>query len=671
MDVILAGLSNCLNPVVILTLFASVLLGIVIGALPGFGAATGLVILLPFTYHVAPNIALVALVGVYMGAEYGGSISSILLNTPGTGGAVVTCFDGHPLAQQGKAREALLISNIASCFGGLMGGLVMLLFLPLLAKFAFLFGGGEIFLLAVLGLTLVGSLTKGSTLKGIASVAFGILLAMVGTDAVSGVARFYFGQKFLISELPMIPVMLGLFSVPYLLKNATEKQEQGQQIQFGAVTLKNNLVLFRNIAVLLMGKMKTLLLRSSLIGTIVGIIPGVGGAVATFLSYTVAKGVSKEPEQFGKGAYEGVAAPEATNNGIVGGSLIPVLSLGIPGSPAAAVFMSAIFMQGMIPGPKFMSEQAPLVYTIVIAVLLAALAQLFYGAFTIGFLSNILKIPVHYLVPSTIVICCIGAYAVRGLNFDICLFMIFGFLGFFFMKLDFNLAAIILGFILGSTLEISLIEAITISSAKAGLLQYFLARPISIAIFGILVLYVGYNAIKAWRQKQTAEKKAMNRIAGWHGMRLYDLLLGLGGLGGCGFLYVQEVLHFPKLSALFPSLALLVITICCVLLLGKSISNRAYTEQDRNPFTGVDCERFLVIAAFMILYVFAAVQIGFFVASFVFTCLCTLYLHRKAAKTISGKQKGFHFAYAVLFNLSVYLIFVVAFALDLPAKILF
>lgn len=209
-----------------------------------------------------------------------------------------------------------------------------------------------------------------------------------------------------------------------------------------------------------------LLLRSSLVGTLVGIIPGVGGSVATFLSYTMAKNASKEPEKFGKGSYEGVAAPESTNNGIVGGSLIPVLSLGIPGSPAAAVFMSAIFMQGLIPGPKFMTAQGPLVYTVVIAVILAAIVQLFYGAFTIGFLANILKVPTHYLVPSVLIICAIGAYAVRGLEFDIGLFIIFGFVGFVLMKLGFLLAGVILGFILGSIIEVNLLEAIAISSAK-------------------------------------------------------------------------------------------------------------------------------------------------------------------------------------------------------------
>lgn len=669
---ILQGIQNCLDPIVLLTLFATTLLGIIIGALPGFGAATGLVIILPFTYSVDPSIALVALVGVYMGAEYGGSISSILINTPGTGGAVVTCFDGHPLAQQGKAREALLVSNIASFTGGIIGGLMMLLFLPLLAEIAFMFGGGEIFLLGVLGLTLVGSLSSGSILKGIASVAIGLLLAMVGTDAISGVARFYFGQRFLVSELPMIPVMLGLFSVPYLLSSAVEKAKNSKQIEFGNVTIKDNLRIFKDTFKLLYGKMKVLLLRSSLIGTLVGIIPGVGGSVATFLSYTMAKNSSKEPDKFGKGSYEGLAAPESTNNGIVGGSLIPVLSLGIPGSPAAAVFMSAIFMQGLIPGPKFMDAQGPLVYTVVIAVLLAATAQLFYGAFGIGFLSNILKISTHYLVPSVLIICAIGAYAVRGLGFDIGLFIIFGFIGFILMKCGFLLAGVILGFILGSIIEVNLLEAIAISSAKNGLLAYFLARPLCIGIFIVLVLFVIYtvrNMQKERKRKLCSDE--IIRIEGWKGMRLYDLIAGIAGLAGCAFLYFSEVVSFPGLVGLFPSLSLLIIAVCCILLIARSVKNNVYTQKDLAPFGAVERNKFIAFSLLVIGYILGVLYVGFFASSFVFALAGTVYLHHKTGVEWTKKQKISHVVYAVVFTLAVYVVFDMVFALALPAKILF
>ena len=672
MDIILQGLQNCLDPLVLLTLFATVLLGIIIGALPGFGAATGLVIILPFTYSVEPSLALVALVGIYMGAEYGGSISSILINTPGTGGAVVTCFDGHPLAKQGKAREALLVSNVASFAGGVFGGLMMLIFLPLLAKFTFLFGGGEIFLLGVLGLTLVGSLSSGSILKGFMSVGLGLLLAMVGTDSISGVARFYFGQRFLVSELPMIPVLLGLFSVPYLLSSAIEKNKETQRIEFGNVSLKNNLSLFKNTFQLLFWKMKVLLLRSSLVGTLVGIIPGVGGSVATFLSYTMAKNASKEPEKFGKGSYEGVAAPESTNNGIVGGSLIPVLSLGIPGSPAAAVFMSAIFMQGLIPGPKFMTAQGPLVYTVVIAVILAAIVQLFYGAFTIGFLANILKVPTHYLVPSVLIICAIGAYAVRGLEFDIGLFIIFGFVGFVLMKLGFLLAGVILGFILGSIIEVNLLEAIAISSAKNGLLAYFLARPLSIAIFVVLILFVIYTARNMRKEhKRNVCSNEYIQIDGWRGMRLYDMVFGITALITCAFLYVKEILRFPGLVGLFPIIALLIIALCAVMLIVRSIRNNVYTKKDLAPFGAVEVNKFVVFSAMIIAYIVGVLYIGFFVSSFVFALVGTVYLHHKTNIEWTKKQKISHVVYAVIFTLAVYGVFDVIFALSLPAKLLF
>ena len=592
LDMVLQGVLGVLQPINILTLILTVSLGIVIGALPGFGAATGLILVLPLTYSLDPGTAFVALCGVYVGAEYGGSISSILLNTPGTGGAVVTCFDGFPLAQRGKAREALFISNIASFSGGIVSGLVMLFCMPILGGAVLHFGAGEILVLAVIGLLLVGSISAGDPLKGVGSAALGVFMTCIGADAFMGNPRFDFDIPILIGGIPFIPVMLGVFSVPHLLRLALGRQDGTQAVSMRNMSMRENARIFLDVFRDMFARMKILLLRSGLFGVLIGIVPGVGGSVATMVAYSSARRASKQPEMFGKGAREGIAAPEASNNGLVGGSLIPVLALGIPGSPAAAIFMGAIFLHGMTPGPNFLVSQGNLVYLLIMAVFMAAVVQLLLGFLTIGSFANILKVPPYLLFPSLLVICCIGAYVVRGLEFDMWLFSGFGLAAFFLVRLGFNPGAFILGMILGGITEGSLLETLTLARAQGGLLAYFMGRTIALIIIGMVVIYFAWRLFSAWRTHEPrsaaeASARAETREVGpWSGLRGYDAAYSVLLLGICAWLYSMLNELAPS-TALFPRIVLTVLMLSMGALLAKTVFfGRLYANKTESPFSG-------------------------------------------------------------------------------------
>ena len=680
---IVGGFLGCLTPANFLAMLLSVPLGIIIGALPGFGAATGLIILLPLTYTFDPAVAFVSLTGVYLGAEYGGSISAILINTPGTGGAVVTCFDGHPMARKGKARDALLISNISSFSGGIVGGLVMLFFLPILAQFALKFGAAEIFLLAVIGLLLVGSISKGDTIKGIASAAFGVLVTCVGADAATGYARFDFDVILLIGGLPYIPLMLGTFSVPYLLNLALVRKKEQEILEMNAGSLTENMKDFAFYFRHLYGKAKMLMARSGLIGVLIGMIPGVGGAVATMVAYTTAKKFSKTPEEFGEGSIEGLAAPESSNNGLVGGSLIPVLALGIPGSPSAAIFMGAIFMHGMAPGPNFMAEQGPLVYILIISVLFCSIVQLLYGAFTVGYLANVLKIPIAKLVPAVIVVCSIGAYVVRGLTFDVYLFAGAGLLAYFFLRLRYNLTAFVLGMILGSITESAMIEALTISPAKGGLIPYVLTRPIALGMIILIALYYLYQLVRYLlsRKKQAAgltqnidpaeEKSADPQGSTWQGIRLYDVVASLVFIGVCAVLYSMTG-NFPGNSSLFPRFILIVLAACLALTCLKAVFwEKAYEGEVVSPFGNLPWGYFGATLALWVVYLVLLTYVGFFSASLVFVFAAVLFFgHIQAEGVIKARSLARDLFFSVAFIVAAYFIFKVAFKIQTPMNFL-
>ena len=676
LDMVLQGMLGVLQPINILTLILTVSLGIVIGALPGFGAATGLILVLPLTYNLDPGTAFVALCGVYVGAEYGGSISSILLNTPGTGGAVVTCFDGFPLAQQGKAREALFTSNIASFSGGIVSGLVMLFCMPILGGAVLHFGAGEILVLAVIGLLLVGSISAGDPLKGVGSAALGVFMTCIGADAFMGNPRFDFDIPILIGGIPFIPVMLGVFSVPHLLRLALGRQDGTQAVSMRNMSMRENARIFLDVFRDMFARMKILLLRSGLFGVLIGIVPGVGGSVATMVAYSSAKRASKHPEMFGKGAQEGVAAPEASNNGLVGGSLIPVLALGIPGSPAAAIFMGAIFLHGMTPGPNFLVSQGNLVYLLIMAVFMAAVVQLLLGFLTIGSFANILKVPPYLLFPSLLVICCIGAYVVRGLEFDMWLFSGFGLAAFFLVRLGFNPGAFILGMILGGITEGSLLETLTLARAQGGLLAYFMGRTIALIIIGMVVIYFAWRLFSAWRTHEPrsaaeASARAETREVGpWSGLRGYDAAYSVLLLGICAWLYSMLDELAPS-TALFPRIVLTVLMLSMGALLAKTVFfGRLYANKTESPFSGT---RWTALSGVLIvwgLYLWGVGVLGFYVSSFLMVLVLTVMLRAAAGEVGSPRSLLACLVFSVIYGIAAYIVFKIFFGIVTPTGLI-
>ena len=416
---------------------------------------------------------------------------------------MVTAFDGYPMARNGHARKALFLSNISSFCGGIMSGLSMLLFLPILAPLVIKFGALEILLLTMVGLFLVGTISAGDPYKGMVSAALGIFVTCIGIDSYIGNPRFDFGIDVLIGGIPFVPVMLGIFSLPSMLELALSRHHsspQGKNIMFEKNSFRDNVREFKKIFHLLFTRMKKLLVRSGLYGAIIGIVPGVGASVATMAAYSSAKQASAHPEKFGSGAEEGIAAAECANNALVGGAYIPVLALGIPGSPAAAILMAAIFMHGMTPGPNFLANEGGTVYMIIMALFVCAAVQLLLGLLSIGSLAHILRVPVYRLFPGVLVICAIGAYVVRGLQLDIQVFVGFGFLAYLLIRIGFNCGAFALGFILGPMVERSLLEAWSLASVK-GFLPYIMSRPMAQGMLACLLAYAVFHFCRARRKE--------------------------------------------------------------------------------------------------------------------------------------------------------------------------
>ncbi|MBR1918634.1 MAG: tripartite tricarboxylate transporter permease [Spirochaetales bacterium] len=495
MEFFLIAIRTAFSPVGILVNMIGVLAGIIFGALPGLNGVVGVALLLPLTYNMSPAMGLIILAGLYMGSSYGGSISAILLNCPGTGEAACTALNGNPLAKQGRAKEALFYSCVSSGFGGLFGVTVMMLFTPILAAAALRFGPAELFLVSLLGLAVVGSLMGKNIAKGFFAVAFGLILSIVGMDATSVNYRFTFSNYHLQAGISLIPLSVGCFAIAEMLTLAVRDVDSS----FATDKMDNiNLAeLFRRFA-----KRWRIIIKSSIIGTIIGILPGTGGAIASFIAYGEAMRTSKESSQFGNGAVDGIIAPECANNAAVGGSFVPLLSLGIPGSSTSAIIFGALTIHGMIPGPKLFSDNADAVYALMLGLFLSVIFMVIYGLSCTNFFTKFLKIKTKYIIPAVIVFAIFGAYSARGNEFDILLAIIFGAVGLLFKKNSIPVAPAVLGMILGSMTEQNLRQAMTIASAKQiNIILFTVARPISIVVIILIVLILWGNMKTNLREK--------------------------------------------------------------------------------------------------------------------------------------------------------------------------
>ncbi len=451
-------------------------IGLITGLLPGIGALNTLPLFLPITFAMKPDLAIIVLAVLYMSSVYGGSISAILLNTPGTASSAATCLDGYPMSQKGKGGTAIGISMMSSFLGGFVGLAGLIFFSPIVAGLALKFQPAEYFMLAFLGLTLISTSTKGSTIKSLIVGCLGFLASAIGMDILTGQLRFTFGSFYLQGGIPFIPLIIGLFAFSEVLF-LTEKKE-------GTIAEKGELTgsIFEGLKETF--KYWKTLIRASFIGLGIGVIPGEGAVVANFTAYLIEVRCSKNPESFGKGNPAGVVAPEASNNACVAGTLIPTLTLGIPGGGVAAIFMGGLMMHGLNPGMELFTTHRDILYTLFFGLIVANILIFAIGVGFAKYLARLTTIPITILVPCIIILGITTTYLYRNTSMDVVVTIITGFVGYLFRKKGFNLVPFLVGFILARIAERSFFQALLIAD---GSYSTFILRPISGTLF-LLIL---------------------------------------------------------------------------------------------------------------------------------------------------------------------------------------
>jgi putative tricarboxylic transport membrane protein len=486
-------LQNVLNAQNVLMAAAGTLIGIIFGALPGFTAAMGVAILLPLTFGMNPASGLILLGALFGGAMYGGSIAAILINTPGTPSAAATVLDGYPMAKKGLAGQALRESVFASFLGGIMGVTVLLFFAPPLAKISLLFGPPEYFLLAIFALTIIASLSEKALIKGFLAGVFGLMISTIGMDPLLGFPRFTFGLKDLVDGIELVPALIGLFSIPEVLEiikshreNVQESVVPGRKIKIGFPPLQH-IINFLPIY-----------LRSTIIGVIIGILPGAGGSIASFMAYNETRRVSKHPEKFGTGIPEGVAAAESANNAMSSGALIPMLTLGVPGDSVAAIMMGGLLIHGLQPGAELFTKNANIVFTFIIALYLANIMMLFCGIYLAPYFTIATRTPKHILAASVILLTVLGSYAIRGNIFDVYVMITFGIIGYLMRSFGFSVVPTVLGIILGTQAEKGLYGTLAISEGQ-NVVWFILQRPISLILILLTLISISIPVVRYWR----------------------------------------------------------------------------------------------------------------------------------------------------------------------------
>ena len=469
-----AGFLNALTPINLLMMAAGVSMGIIIGCMPGLSAAMGVALMLPLTFTMKAETGLIVLGAIYCGAIFGGSISAILIHTPGTPASAATAIEGYQMTLQGKAGKALFTACYASFWGGLLSCISLYFFAPLLGKLTLKFMSAEYFWLSIFGLTIIAGVAGKSLLKGLMSGALGLLISTIGMDPLYGYDRFTFGVDYLSDGINVTAALIGLFSMSQVFILAEKKITERAR----AAKVNDKMSLSREERKVI----RPTIVRSWLIGNIVGILPGAGASIACFLGYNTAKQFSKSKGLFGKGSIEGVAGSEAANNAVTGGSLIPTLTLGIPGESVTAVLMGGLIIQGLTPGPELFGKYAPMTYTFFAGFVLVQFFMLGIGLLGCrGFADAI-------LIPCVSVLCVIGSYAIHRNMVDVYIMLIFGVLGYLMRKLDLNTAAVVLALILGPIGEKNLLKALTISGGSIGILFQSVVSWVLIALCVVGIL---------------------------------------------------------------------------------------------------------------------------------------------------------------------------------------
>ena len=472
------GFQQVLTPEALLICLFGVSLGTFVGVLPGIGSLTTISLCLPLTFHLEPLLGMIMLAGIFYGAQYGSSIASILLNVPGSAPSAVTCLDGYQMTRQGRAGVALFVTTIASFIGGSFAIILMIFFAPVLADFAVSFSAADYFSIMLLALVAASMLAVGSPLKGLCMVVFGLILGLVGTDINSGQFRYTFGLPALADGISLVALAMGLFGVSEILTNLVSGTLP--QLENTRVTLRSMIP-----SRLDMKQFRMSCARGTLLGSFVGMMPGTGPTIAAFMAYALEKKVAKDPSRFGRGAIEGVTAPEAANNASVQAAFIPTMTLGIPGDAIMAVMIGGLLIHGITPGPQLITEHPELFWGVVASFWIGNIMLLVLNLPFIGVWVKILSIPYKLLFPAVLLLISIGVYSVNNSSFDVLLTFVFGILGFWFSRHGFPSAPLLLGFVLGPLLEENFRRALLLSQ---GNLATFAERPVSLTFLALTAL---------------------------------------------------------------------------------------------------------------------------------------------------------------------------------------
>ncbi len=465
-------------------------LGIVVGAIPGLTSDLGIILCIPLTYGMDPTMAILMLLAIYCGGTYGGSITAILINTPGTSANAATLFDGYPMAKKGQAYKALQMALFASTVGGLISAFALLFLAPQIAKITLLFGPAEYFALAVFGLSVIAGVSNKSILKGLMGACIGVFIATIGMDGISGTQRFTFGLTKLRSGIELIIALIGLFAISEIMMKSQYNPKTDRKIVDAKSITKDRITKEEY------KRCRKPIGIGSLIGCIIGATPGTGGGLAAFIAYNQVKTSSKHPETFGTGEIEGVAVSESANNGACGATMIPMLTLGVPGDGATAILMGAFMIHGLVPGPSLFKEHGNILYAIMLGLIVVNVFMYIIGSVFTKWYAHITRIPFELLACIVLAFCSAGAYSTKNSVYDIYVIFAVGILAYFLRRMDFQLVPILLGIVLGPLAETNFRRALVLSD---GSMSIFFTRPISLAFIVIAVVTVTVFAIRSSR----------------------------------------------------------------------------------------------------------------------------------------------------------------------------
>ncbi|QFT67882.1 Tripartite tricarboxylate transporter TctA family protein [Labrenzia sp. THAF35] len=614
---ILGYLLDALTPFNLMLALVGVVLGTVIGALPGLSATMAVAVLVPFTFTMDPAAGLIALGAIYTGAIYGGAFAAILVNTPGTPSAIATTFDGFPMAKRGDGGLAISLATIASVSGGIIGALALLMLAPPLAKVALAFGPTEYFWLAVFGLTLIAALSVGNTIKGLIGACIGLFLSMVGVAVVGGDVRYTMGMQRFLSGIDLTSAIIGLYCVPVILDLVATADPHLKPSATGGLRLMEGTR--KAIA------SKFNILRSSIIGTVIGILPGAGGSIAGLVSYSEARRSSGEPESFGKGNLEGVIATEAANNATVGGGFIPTLVLGIPGTPPDAIILGALLVQGIKIGPTLFTTDAPVVYTFIWGLLIATVLMLPVGLLIGRYAYNsIIKVPKSVLAPTVALLTIIGSFAIHSNVEDSQLMVALGILAWILNRYGFQPSPIVLGLVLGSIAEQGFVQTWLIGNASGRIPEMFFGRPISIGIICVALLTLLFPIWSEWKAKRRRQLEVAGAVVedAGAGIEPEGKTRNLPSMVIAAFLIALGVWTYTvagsmsPLGSVFPKTISVALMVFSAMLIVQHI-RRPAGPASTNPAFDSGTRRRTALGAVMMAWVIAMPEIGFLATSLV------------------------------------------------------